>query len=162
MKQLTLELKKRLLIVEVDDNISTAKNIKIDVGVLKYDVDKYLDGSSNVWICNKKELSGKFELICKGDELTEEIAKELVDLHSHGTAFKNYKGLWVDRCSNALESFISAIEAKGFWWKNNPIERDNIELDDGRVLNVKYNSKEWQEAESKTFNPEKSLIFEIL
>ena len=53
---------------------------------------------------------------------------------------------------NALESFISAIESKGFYWLENPIEKPKYY---DKILTK--NCLIWQEAEEKTFkNP---LIF---
>lgn len=138
MKQLTLELKKRLLIVEFEDQ-------------------QHLE---NVISCHKtgiRFMSDKEEptkLICRGDELTEEIAETII-------LFNEKTGLY-DGYYSPLVAFISSIEAQGYYWGENPVKRDNIQTDDGTILNIKYNSKEWQEAESKTFNPEKTLIFEIL
>lgn len=145
MKTLELSLQKRLLIVEGD--------------MLEFKLN------------DKRWLNDQLFKICKGYELTEEIARNLVNplwdyyknyLESDSSDVGNYKRLIKN---TALESFISAIEAQGYYWGENPIQStvptsdlnfyDNIEVYH-HCLNV------WQEAESKTFNPEKSLIFEIL
>ena len=62
---------------------------------------------------------------------------------------------------NALESFISAVESKDFYWLENPIgeePRSYSEVIDGILPDELMDDlKEWQEAEEKTFkNP---LIF---
>ena len=156
MKQIELELQKKILIVE--RQLYTGETpTTINIGLNRWDLD----------------------FICKGSELTEEVAFQLVKENSkHGTntSFTNYKGgksfFW------AKESFISAIEAKGYYWSENPIEQPFVEKYGWYTANSqeeesgwmyeegedKYYEalKEWQEAESKTFNPAKTLIFEIL
>lgn len=89
MKQLELELKKRLLIVEIEKEELVASMLVNDF-------------FPNL----------KLEIICEGSELTEEIADELVDIFDLGYFVdynhhnpRSYK-------FTALESFISAIEAK--------------------------------------------------
>lgn len=122
MKQLELNLQKRLLIVEGASEIV--------VGQYELDV-------------NGRDI----ELICKGSELTEEIAENFVE----GMMDSYY-----------IDNFISAIEAQGYYWGENPIEEPIMHQLLGADDNPNSEEKEWQEAESKTFNPEKTLIFEIL
>lgn len=135
MKTLELKLKKDVLIIQPEET-----------------------GNINYWVTIH---SDEWEFICLGSELTEEIASELVYEISYNQ-YKNYKGLL---CFNsAVESFISAVESKGFYWLENPISRPrNYELwakygdytQYGIVLTEKC--LKWQEAEEKTFkNP---LIF---
>ena len=136
MKTLELKLKKDVLIVDTNAPIEA---IEID----------------------------DYEFICKGSELTEEIASELVDEGSYFKTFKNYitnDNHKRNQLKFAIDSFISAVESKGFYWVENPISRPrNYELwakygdytQYGKVLTEK--SLKWQEAEEKTFrNP---LIF---
>ena len=147
MKILELELKKKVLIVDESDfdYYELSENgiyFKVEKG------DRYYLG----W---------KFEVICKGSYLTEEIASELVEnktkhkFENKVLTFYNYKN---------LELFISAVESEGFHWLENPIEKPkNYDLwakygdytQYGKVLTEKC--LKWQEAEEKTFrNP---LIF---
>lgn len=157
MKQIELNLKKRLLIVEEN---------KVDLNTL--------ESLESSFIALSK---GSVKLICKGSELTEEIADELVDIFDLGYFVdynhhnpRSYK-------FTALESFISAIQAQGYYWGENPLgkkpeltdnqydkEREFIENNpDELVFGDHYADwSMWNEAESKTFNPEKTLIFEIL
>ena len=142
MKTLELKLKKEVIIVE-----NEFEN-KIDF------IDNEL---------------GIFYFLCKGSELTEEIASELVEEH-YMSGVRSYEiyndyryndARWLD---NALDSFISAVESKGFYWLENPIEKPiNYDLwakygdytQYGKVLTEKC--LKWQETEEKTFkNP---LIF---
>ena len=129
MKTLELKLKKDVLIVDLEDN---------EAGFIK----------------------GDFDFLCDGSELTEEIASELVEEHyMNGVRsyeiYNDYRyndARWLD---NALDSFISAVESKGFYWLENPIEI--IERGEDTEHNRVLNQNKWQEAEEKTFkNP---LIF---
>lgn len=121
MKTLELKLKKDVLIVDTIDFILTEEmiNNKVD----------------NIIIAD-------YEFICKGSELTEEIASELC--HNIGIIGKAY----LDDVNDlyfweyAIDAFITSVESKDFYWLKNPYKKD---------------VKQWQEAEEKTFrNP---LIF---
>ena len=159
MKQLELELKKRLLIVEVPEEklFSEEKQIKAVINSQKY----------------VNELLGEvidLTFICKGSELTEEIAEELVKngisdyLVEWAYDYKNEEQLNLYTFS-CLESFISAIVAQGYYWGENPIEKPPKNDLNGSFFTMQTNfhqEKAYDEAGSKTFNPEKTLIFEIL
>ncbi|TDX83974.1 hypothetical protein [Epilithonimonas xixisoli] len=116
-------------------------------------------------------MSGKFDLICKGSELSEEIAKGLVVggyCSSNGQfLYKYYNALYDDEdsCTSALDSFISAIEASNYYWEKNPIEKPAKNDLNGSFFTMQTNfhqEKAFDEAESKTFHPDRTLIFEIL
>ena len=149
MKTLELELKKKVLIVDENDfeYYELSKNgiyFKIEKG------DRYYLG----W---------KFEFLCKGSDLTEEIASELVHEGSYFNTFKNYitnDNHKSHQLNFAIKSFISAVESKEKFWLENPIEkpinRDEFYKSE-KVDSFEILLKEWQEAEAKTFkNP---LIF---
>jgi len=136
MKTLELKLKKEVIIVE-----NEFEN-KIDF------IDNEL---------------GIFYFLCKGSELTEEIASELVDywqnMANDGFVFENYKDNLPKKLT-ANDSFISAVESKKFHWLENPIQNtkptDDISFYDS-LEQKELAIKKWQEAEEKTFkNP---LIF---
>ena len=97
MKTLELDLKKKVLIVDESDfgYYELSKNgiyFKLEKG------DRYYLG----W---------EFEFLCKGSELTEEIASELVDKSS----------FVVDRWYHlAKREFKVNVESKGFYWLENP------------------------------------------
>ena len=151
MKTLELKLKKYVLIVDESDfdYYELSENgiyFKVEKG------DRYYLG----W---------KFEVICKGTDLTEEIASELVEMEYSCLYKKNFY-IDYDRPSLLLkfakESFISAIESKGFNWLKHNIKPFSLydprsktgchDLEEEEIV-----KKQWQEAESKTFkNP---LIF---
>lgn len=144
MKQLTLELKERILIVEIEKEELVASMLVNDF-------------FPNL----------KLEIVCEGSELTEEIAEGLAHSMNFGT--EKYPDIgylhsikdnyWA---KTALESFISGIEKHGYYWGENPIEEPIMHQLLGADENPNSEEKEWKEAESKTFNPEKTIIFEIL
>ena len=144
MKILELKLKKDVLIVDEND-------------FEYYELFKegiYLKLENG----DRDFIDGEFEFICKGSELTEEIASELVDywqnIANDGFIFENYKDNLPKKLT-AKKSFISAVESKGFYWLENPIKI--IERGEDTEHNRVLNQNEWQEAEEKTFkNP---LIF---
>ena len=136
MKTLELKLKKEVIIVE-----NEFEN-KIDF------IDNEL---------------GIFYFLCKGSELTEEMASELVDywqnMANDGFIFENYKDNLPKKLT-ANDALISAVESKEKFWLENPIQNtkptDDISFYDS-LEQKELAIKKWQEAEEKTFkNP---LIF---
>ena len=109
MKTLELKLKKDVLIVEIP-RLADYEFINKEC--------KYLKVGNEEIKLNASTLD-KFEFLCKGSELTEEIASELVetvDLFSadgkfYKIAFENYKQKKYVKFY-AKESFISAVESK--------------------------------------------------
>ena len=163
MKTLELKLKKDVLIVDlpnIDVNskpkiiqdsfgfwiyfkIKGHKPAKIEIPHTFFDYKKYKN----------------YNFLCKGSDLTEEIASELVekfelDFNKEICVFKDY----INDCnkfSKSIPSFISAVESKEKFWLENPIKI--IERGEDTEHNRVLNQNEWQEAEEKTFkNP---LIF---
>ena len=148
MKTLELDLKKKVLIVEIP-RLADYEFINKECKYLKV-------GNEEVKL-NASTLD-KFEFLCKGSELTEEIASELVEMEYSGL-YKNFFYIDYDRPSLLLkfakESFISAVESKEKFWLENRIEI--IERGEDTEHNRVLNQNKWQEAEEKTFkNP---LIF---
>ena len=145
MKILELQLKKDVLIVEIP-RLADYEFINREC--------KYLKVGNEEIKLNASTLD-KFEFICKGSELTEEIASELVE-NKTKHKFEN-KVLTFYNCKN-LESFISAVESKGFYWLKNHIKhpKDYEVFPDSLSLFAEQ-EKLHLEAEEKTFrNP---LIF---
>ena len=150
MKKLELKLKKKVLIVEIDN--------KCDITINKDGIYFYF---LNGWV---KCFKGNYNILCKGSELTEEIASELVEEH-YMSGVRSYEiyndyryndARWLD---NALDSLISAVESKEKFWLENPIGNKpmSYNLPLYKIENRCDNLKKWQEAEEKTFrNP---LIF---
>ena len=161
MKQLELELQKRLLIVNPPEGQLTA--------ICNEDEVYYAIKNDETYI---KIVDGKkWKLICKGPEFTEEIVKNLV--------FKAGEAMYYNHCDEyyhnseltnftVLESFISAIEAKGYYWGENPVKDpcSQIEIYGNNspetTTNYQNDLKKFQDAESRTFNLDKIIIFEIL
>ena len=153
MKTLELDLKKKVLIVDLPID---SKNVYMSGNSIIYNTDKS---------CIAKPINDEYEFLCKGSELTEEIASELVELtimhltyggnkHKY-RSYVNYN-LGFD---NALDSFKSAIESKGFFWMENPISLERVRIYESVGDTFKSNGikKIWKEVEEKTFkNP---LIF---
>ena len=152
MNTLELNLKKKVLIVDLPID---AKNVYMSGNSIIYNSDKS---------CIVKPINDDYEFICKGSELTEEIASELVDnfkldFNKSFYVFKDYT-MDCNKFSKSIPSFISAVESKEKFWLENPIEkpinRDEFYKSE-KVDSFEILLKEWQEAEEKTFkNP---LIF---
>ena len=153
MKTLELKLKKDVLIVEIP-RLADYEFINREC--------KYLKVGNEEIKLNASTLD-KFEFLCKGSELTEEIASELVEEH-YMNGIRSYEiyndyiyndSRWLD---NALDSFISAVESKSFHWLKNHIkhQKDYEVFPDSLSLYAEQ-EKLHLEAEEKTFrNP---LIF---
>ena len=153
MKTLELKLKKDVLIVDAENGFNHFKIYDDEIGFI----------FTENGIPRKELVKGSYKFLCEGSELTEEIASELVEMEYDNFAnewFKDYKIITDDDEDdylflNAKPSFISAVESKGFYWLENPIEI--IERGEDTEHNRVLNQNEWQEAEAKTFrNP---LIF---
>ena len=143
MKTLELKLKKDVLIVD-------AEGLEITQALI---FNKF--GNYNL---------SYYDYICKGSELTEEIASELVNetimYEKHKVKcyrYRSYKEGFVG-FDNAIESFISAVESKGFYWLKNPIDEPNKYVQKCMSFeNLSNQFKLFDEKEEKTFrNP---LIF---
>jgi len=155
MKTLELKLKKDVLIVEIP-RLADYEFINRE--------SKYLKVGKEEIKLNASTLD-KFEFFCKGSELTEEIASELVNttwIHDIKILckYKNYNSEGDGSYFSAVKSFISGIESKKFHWLENPIEKP-INRDEyyksEKVDSFEILLQQWQEAEEKTFhNP---LIF---
>ena len=157
MKKLELKLKKDVLIVDVGKSFNHFKIYDDEIGFI------FIENC----IPRKELVKGSYKFLCKGSELTEEIASELVEMEYSGLYKKSFY-IDYDRPSLLLkfakESFISAVESKGKFWLENPISRPrNYELwakygdytQYGKTLTEKC--LKWQEAEEKTFR--NHLIF---
>ena len=157
MKTLELKLKKDVLIVDAENGFNHFKIYDDEIGFI------FIENG----IPRKELIKGSYKFFCKGSELTEEIARELVEMEYSCLYKKNFY-IDYDRPSLLLkfakESFISAVESKEKFWLENPIEKPkDYELwakygdftQYGKILTEKC--LKWQEAEEKTFN--NPLIF---
>ena len=154
MKTLELKLKKDVLIVEIT-RLADYEFINKECKYLKIGNEEIKLNASTL---------DKFEFLCKGSELTEEIASELIekfelDFNKEFCVFKDYIN-YCNRFSKSIPSFISAVESKEKFWLENPVQNtkptDDISFYDS-LEQKELAIKKWQEAEEKTFrNP---LIF---
>ena len=154
MKTLELKLKKDVLIVEIP-RLADYEFINKECKYIKIGNEEIKLNASTL---------DKFEFLCKGSELTEEIASELVELTIMHLTYGDNKHKYRSYVNynlgfdNALDSFISAVESKGFHWLENPIKhpKDYEVFPDSLSLYAEQ-EKLHLEAEEKTFrNP---LIF---
>ena len=180
MKTLELKLKKDVLIVDLSQEVQNFKEVTITNNVSFADGkgnrtclfikfrDKLDDESINEYLEKGLKrivldyIEGEFEYKCKGSELTEEIASELVDFWQNtandGFIYENYKTN-LPKKETAAESIISAVESKGFHWLKHDVR--SFSLYDPRSKTGWHDleeedtiTKQWQEAEEKTFrNP---------
>jgi len=151
MKTLELKLKKDILIVDDSENGT-------------YFPPSFVDYTL-------ENESGKWKLLCKGSELTEEIAESLVDdetfYHYDGSEFQLYKN-YLDNDFSRTEvgenafvspnnSFVSAVENEGFHWLVNPLQstppiEDVTFYDDEESYQIAI--EQWNLAKSRTLkNP---------
>lgn len=150
MKSLELNLNKRLLIVEglPEDKISEKK---------------YFDDG---------EMFIPIKFICSGSDLTEEIAAEMVEtgiskyLVEWAYDYKNKEQLNTDLFS-PIDSFISAIEASGYFWIDNPLRKPDYSIEwydrsPSELERYENDMEKYMDAESRTFLPERVIIFEIV
>ena len=148
MKTLELKLKKDVLIADAENGFNHFKIYDDEIGFI------FIENG----IPRKELIKGSYKFLCKGSELTEEIASELVEMEYSGLYKKSFY-IDYDRPSLLLkfakESFVSAVESKEKFWLENPIKI--IERGEDTEHNRVLNQNKWQEAEEKTFkNP---LIF---
>lgn len=115
-----------------------------------------------IWICNREtneyhHIKGSYTLLGKPDEIKEEDVKKLVhsDLNEMTDEFfcRDYKSDWVDNFDllSALESFHSALGSE-IYWNVNPIDIK------GQTFSNEHENK-WQQAQEKTFDKNRTLIF---
>ena len=108
MKTLELELKKKVLIVEIP-RLADYEFINRECKYLKVGNEEIKLNSSTL---------DKFEFFCKGYDLIEEIASELVELTIMHLTYGDNKHKYRSYVNynlgfdNALESVISAVESK--------------------------------------------------
>ena len=168
MKTLELKLKKDVLIVDLP-NIDVNSKPKIIQDSFGFWIYFKIKGHKpakieipHTFFDYKNYKNYKF--LCKGSDITEEIASELVNetlmYEKHKVKcyrYRSYKEGFVG-FDNAIESFISAVESKGFYWLKNPIDEPNKYVQKCMSFeNLSNQFKLFDEKEEKTFkNP---LIF---
>ena len=133
-------LKKELLIIELPEN-----------GYY----EEYRDGIEvRDFLTDEVLTLADYTLLGKPDEIKEEDAMELVEQSIHSGLFAHYvKGIPVNTyCyKTALDSFHSALESE-IYWNVNPIDIK------GQTFSNEHENK-WQQAQEKTFDRSRTLIF---
>ena len=107
MKTLELKLKKDVLIIDPENGFNHFKIYDDEVGFI------FIENG----IPRKELIKGSYKFLCKGSDLTEEIASELVKttwIHDKKILckYKNYNSEGDGSYFSAVKSFISAIESK--------------------------------------------------
>ena len=142
MKTLELKLKKDVIIVEIP-RLADYEFINKECKYLKIGYEDVKLNASTL---------DKFDFLCKGSELTEEIANELFEYDDFLNCFETYIDTVPSIDKSAFKLFIKIFESKGFHWLENPVKIHTLASE-----NADEYRKKWQEAEEKTFkNP---LIF---
>lgn len=134
MKQIELELKKKILIIESDE-LALSKE-----GIIYKDSNDHLSDL----------IEGKFHCICPGSELTEEISETLISKNDVRKLQSKMCGL------KFKEGLIKMIESQGYYWGENTLGDYN------NVIKRHIVTGTWQQYQDKTFDLNKTLIFEIL
>jgi hypothetical protein len=157
MKSTILNLKERVLVVEIprlaDYQITeTFLSVTLENGEIKLLKHKIKD------------------LLFGGLEITEDSLRVLIDpkriSSSEGEIFPDYKNphKWLYGKPTRLKSFISAIEANEMFW-NNPLQStkptDDLTFYDSKEER-EITIRKWQEAEIKTFHPDRTILFKII
>ena len=108
MKTLELKLKKDVLIADAENGFNHFKIYDDEIGFI------FIENG----IPRKELVKGSYKFLCKGSELTEEIASELVDetimYEKHKVKCYRYRS-YIEGFvgfDNAKQSFISAVESK--------------------------------------------------
>lgn len=144
MKTLELKLKKDVLIVEIP-RLADYEFINKECKYLKIGNEEIKLNASTL---------DKFEFLCKGSELTEEITSELFEYDDFLNCFEAYIDTVPSIDESALKLFIKIFESKGFHWLENNMSPYIPVID--KKADENY-MKKYFEAEEKTFlNP---LIF---
>ena len=155
MKTIELKLKKRILLVETDTGNIFAEsngcfyteNINRNNKVNANDPDSWRIADL------RHKLIGKLSDLKERDFA--ELVKEGVYLRTFWNYIKNdnHKS---NQMNTAKESFESAVESQGYFIDIHDVPIPDISqgIDNGWI-------DAWNEAESKTFKPERSYIFEI-
>lgn len=156
MKTLEIKgiLKKDILIVELPR--------KSDVEIFPNSVEIY-----NQFTGQEESIKGFYTLLGSPDEIREEDAKELVEQSIHTGLFAYYvKEISVNTyCyKTAIESFNSALESK-IYWNVNPYPYPSPYDPRSKTGRFEHGEelekveKNYNEAESRTFDRNRTLIF---
>lgn len=128
---------------------------KADVEIFPNSIEIY-----NQFTGQEETIKGSYTLLGSPDEIREEDARELVKQSIHTHLFAHYvKGIPVNTyCyKTATKSLLSLLETEIYWNVNpiklNPIQNERL----GDIWSDKHSK--WLEAELRTFDRNRSLIF---
>lgn len=143
MKQLEIKTNKRLLIVESEN----------------FD-DRQLDEKHKITLFHNGNI---LKFICKGSDLTEDITKGFFEYDGFFEAYQYYQDTVPILGDTALNLFKVAIRNNGYYW-DKPLKEWFYHKRYVGIERIEesFDCEKWQEAESRTFNHEKCIIFEIL
>ena len=163
-------LKKELLIVELPEEYS------LDYTYYREDDETEIAFYLGDDCVQLKHFKGDYILLGKPDEIREDAAKELVESNfiefwypnefdGYGfDKFKNYKTAEFSEV-DAIESLLSALESEIYWENpmgiDEPIENFQSSTFGGEKTIIHRNPMNilWHEAESRTFDRNRSIIF---
>lgn len=147
MKTHTIKTPKAELLI-VEPPISWGL-VRGEESLLIYDHTKKVFGKTHTF-------NGDYTLLGSPDEISEEDARELVESQTFGKGHVSYMDYKSSKRNarlfgrTAKESLLSLLETEIFW--KNPYDKS------GMTFANEYENK-WQEAEQKTFDRNRSLIF---
>lgn len=143
-------LKKEVLVIELPEN-----------GYW----ETYRDGTEIRDFLTDEKFVTDYTILGKPDEISEEYARELVEswesVAKDGTwIYENYLGGRIPKKKTALESLLSALESEIYWENPHGKEEPNKSyfLDDNGSF-LRQDKKQWYEAQEKTFDKNRTLIF---
>ena len=164
MKTITIKtLKKELLVIELP-TAETKISIGLHcIGIKPPPIGKYASDINGYYHIYTEMFHG-FKLLGSPDEIKEEDVIDLVgegfNISTNKKVFNDYN----DDCNcfkTAIESFHSALESVIFW-DVNPLGEEEPEIIEGLgsgTLDLAYENKQWNEAQEKTFDKKRTIIF---
>ena len=148
----------------------TIKSLKKEVLVIELPINGYWEVLSTetrfkCFDTGEKLILKNYTLLGKPEEITEDDVRDLVEKSIHTNLFAHYvSGIKPPNTfcyKTALESFNSAIE-KNLFWENNVSKQlafiGNVSEIDKQIA-LQKQERRWQQAQEKTFDKSRTLIF---
>jgi hypothetical protein len=167
MKTITIKtLKKELLVIELP-TAETKISIGLHcIGIKPLPIGKYASDINGYYHIYTEMFHG-FKLLGSPDEIKEDDAINLVGEGFNISANKKVFNDYNDDCNcfkTAIESFRSALESEIYWenpYGKEPIENLQSSTFGGEKTIIHRNPMNilWNEAESRTFDRNRTLIF---
>lgn len=156
MKQAIIELKKKLLLVELPEG---AINIRTNRSMIFYKVSRHLYQYSTGF---------KIYLVGKLTDITEEQFEQWVEWNEESQYYKDYRKEGWQGDITVYESFFSYLESNRIYFESQDTldkpNRDDYDFGHGHNEAELYNKhlKSWQEAQEKVWDINNCWIFEII